>query len=174
MNTGVPGAKVVGVEGWKRMYMCVLSRWNTTSCCSGASRRQISSAIKPSRRPLRPSRAPEHAAACPVWLPCPTWRRFWRTASSPSTRLSSPRSSPASKRPKRTSVKTDVQSRTVTLSALPNDPIIHHPEAHLCLIRRNLRKCFAIKISRRNKLAQSLRVLLQSSCVLSIWHVCFC
>lgn len=151
------------------------------SCCSGASRRQTGSAIKPSRRPIVPLQATGPAAACPAQLLSPIWQWFWKTASSPSTRLSSTRSSPAFKRPKRTSARTDFRSRTVTPRALPSDRIIHHPGTctRLCpwkfLAKEKLWGCFAIKLSRGsrcNKHTQSFYVsdTLQSCYLLSFWH----
>lgn len=148
-----------------------------TSCCSDASRRQTDSAIKPSRHPLVPLQASGPAAACPARPLCPTCQRFWKTASSQSTRLSSRRSSPASKRPKRTSAKTDVQPGTVTSRPLVNDCIIHNSgtwSLHSFVSVKVFDEggSSAIEISRGcrcNKHTQSLCVLdtLQSSYLLS-------
>lgn len=158
---------------------CISSRWNMTSCYGGASRLQTSSAIKPSRRPAAPLRAAGLSDGCPAQLHSPIWQSFWKMASSPNTRRSSTRFSPASKRPKRTSARTDAQTRTVIPGALPNDAIIHHPGtwSHLCLIKEKLWGYFAITISRGCryiKHTQSLYVLhvLQSSYLLSLWRTC--
>lgn len=154
--------------------MFVLTRWNMTSCCGGASRRQTTSAIKPSRPPAVRLRAAGPAAACPAQLHCLTWRWFWKKASSPSTRLSSTRSSPASKRPKRTSARTGVQSRTAIPGTLPNDCIVHDPGTFLIVTdRRNLLLCYAQRVQLQLVLTPCLThaTILLSPVMLT--HLCF-
>lgn len=93
--------------------ICLFSRWNTMSCYSDASKPQTSSATKLSRHPAVPLPAAAPAAACPALQLCLICPCFLKTASSRSTRLSSRRSSPASKRPKRTSAETNNRSGTM-------------------------------------------------------------
>lgn len=151
-----------------------------TSCCGDASNRQMSSAIKPSRHPAVPFRAPGLAAVCPAQLLRPIGQWFWKMASSQSTKLFLKRSSPVSKRPKRTSVRTDDQSGTVFLRILPNDCIFLHHGTCTCLCLWNfltagkLWGCFVLEICRGcrcSKHTWSLCVLdmLQSSYLLSCW-----
>lgn len=88
------------------------SRWSTMSSCSSVSKRK-GSVIKRSRHPAVPLRAFGEAAVFPA--PPPIWPLFLKTTVYLSIRLSSRRSSLASRRPKMTSVRASVQS------AIPRD-----------------------------------------------------
>lgn len=147
-------------------HVCAFSRWNMMSCCSGANRPQTSSATNPSRRPAAPLQPIILAAASPAQLRSLIWQWSWKTASSQSTKLYLTRSSPASRKPKWTSTRTDVQSRTMIGRDLSSDRCSPSWDLQPLFLPEEEQGCFGINISRG-----SVFHTLQASFLLSYWHI---
>lgn len=160
--------------------MCAFSRWNMTSCCSGANRPQTSSATNPSRRPAAPLQLIVPAAASPAQLRSLIWKWSWKTASSPSTKLYLTRSSPASRKQKWTLTRTGAQVKDNDRQGPVEWSWFTILGLAAVVVCQNNQGCFGINISRGSRWhphTHSLVHLTHTAGLFSpviLTHLCFC